>query len=283
MAGNVLQPQELHPFTDRLLSTFPILNSASPFLTQQLGDCYAEIFLKLNITNSQCLQLVISKGLGYGIVLFGALVKIPQIVKLLSSKAVTGVSFSSYVLETMASSIFVAYNMRNENPFSTFGESAFINIQNLIIMLLICLFKSRYYGMAIVVLMWGTTNALLVSNEVLSDYALEIMSGAVIPLSLFSKLPQILAIIKTGHVRNLSSLTVGAYFAGSVARMYTTLQEVDDKIILSNYVLSSILNFILVAQVLYYKFAKSKLSESTEESNEERKPVAKRRKAKKLD
>ena len=42
------------------------------------------------------------------------------------------------------------------------------------------------------------------------------------------------------------------YLAGSLSRIFTTLQEVDDKLILYGYVAGFVLNAILAAQMAFY-------------------------------
>ncbi len=42
------------------------------------------------------------------------------------------------------------------------------------------------------------------------------------------------------------------YLLGSLSRIFTTLQEVDDKLILYNFVAAFVLNLILATQMLYY-------------------------------
>lgn len=52
-----------------------------------------------------------------------------------------------------------------------------------------------------------------------------------------------------------ANLTVGQvfnYLLGSLARVFTTLQEVDDKLILYSFVAGFALNLVLALQMLYY-------------------------------
>ena len=42
------------------------------------------------------------------------------------------------------------------------------------------------------------------------------------------------------------------FCAGSLSRIFTTIQEVDDKMILSQFVAAFLLNSILAAQMIYY-------------------------------
>ena len=55
-----------------------------------------------------------------------------------------------------------------------------------------------------------------------------------------------------GNTGQLSAATVFMFAAGSSARIFTTLQEVDDKIVLLGYVMGTAVNLILAFQVLYY-------------------------------
>lgn len=42
------------------------------------------------------------------------------------------------------------------------------------------------------------------------------------------------------------------YLAGSLSRIFTTLQEVDDKLILYGFISGFVLNAVLAAQMVYY-------------------------------
>jgi len=51
------------------------------------------------------------------------------------------------------------------------------------------------------------------------------------------------------------------YLIGSLSRIFTTLQEVDDKLILYGFIAGFALNAILAAQMVYYWNAPAKKSE----------------------
>lgn len=85
----------------------------------------------------------------------GAIVKVPQILKIVSSKSARGLSLPAFVcqdeifasawlmsrsvqaLDALACGFALAYAARNHFPFSTYGENFFLTIQNVIITLLI--------------------------------------------------------------------------------------------------------------------------------------------------
>ena len=101
-----------------LVSIRMIESLLSPLLGNKV--CAASL-ASLDITVF-CVKLLISKGLGIGIVLGGAILKVPQIIKIVGAKSGKGISFASYFLETVSYTIGVCYNWRNQMPISTYGE-----------------------------------------------------------------------------------------------------------------------------------------------------------------
>ncbi|CAG8549180.1 3071_t:CDS:1 [Paraglomus occultum] len=232
---------------------------------QLIGDkCYTSLVEQFNVGDVDCMKLVLSKVLGLGIVVGGSLLKFPQIVKIISNGSAQGLSFESYVLETAAYAISVAYNYRQQNPFSTFGESVFLTIQDIIILLLILNYRKSprllfAAGLIIVTLSYVLSNASIVNDTMIAW-----LQVAAIPTGLVSKIPQIYTNYVNGSTGQLSALAVFGYMAGSLARIFTTITEVDDLIILTGFLLSTALNAILTLQMIIY-WHSDKLSPKKEE------------------
>ncbi|CAO3627323.1 unnamed protein product [Cunninghamella echinulata] len=98
-----------------------------PFIRQPItaiiGEtCYTSLIEDINYKDVACIKYTVSKGLGLGIVLGGAIVKIPQILTIVSHGSAQGLSLLSYLIESLSYTITLAYNIRQQNPFSTFGE-----------------------------------------------------------------------------------------------------------------------------------------------------------------
>ncbi|OAA40885.1 Mannose-P-dolichol utilization defect 1 protein [Beauveria brongniartii RCEF 3172] len=218
-----------------------------------VGDeCYKAIILDLDLENTACLKLGVSKGLGIGIIGASSIVKVPQILKLVSARSADGVSFLSYVLETSAYLITLAYNFRNGFPFSTYGETALILAQNVVISVLLLNYSNRAALAAVFVAVLGGAAGALFTDGVLDLKLLSYLQAGAGVLGVASKLPQILAIAQQGGTGQLSAFTVFNYLAGSLSRIFTTLQEVDDKLILYGFISGFVLNAILAAQMIYY-------------------------------
>ncbi|KAG0173527.1 hypothetical protein DFQ28_008201 [Apophysomyces sp. BC1034] len=235
-------------------------------LTALLGEqCYVTLIEDLNVTDVECIKYAISKGLGFGIVLGGCIVKIPQILTILRNKSAEGLSMSSYLMETFSYAITLAYNLRQGNPFSTFGEVLFIMLQNIVIMMLILLFGRQYRAIFFTLFNFVGLLYCLCSAKVVPSWALASLYAAAIPLSLASKIPQIFSNLSNKSTGQLSVFSVINYFAGSIARVFTTMTELDDPLMLGGVVLASILNGVLVLQVFLYWGNKVELKQSKTE------------------
>lgn len=55
-----------------------------------------------------------------------------------------------------------------------------------------------------------------------------------------------------GNTGVLSAITAFLNLGGTAARVFTTLQEVDDQLILAGFVSAVALNFVLAAQIVWY-------------------------------
>ncbi|KAK3398117.1 mannose-P-dolichol utilization defect 1 protein [Sordaria brevicollis] len=216
-------------------------------------SCYKKLILDIDLENNpECVKLGISKALGIGIVAASSIVKVPQILKLVNSKSASGVSFLSYLLETSSLLTSLAYNVRNGFPFSTFGETALILGQNVIISVLVLKYSGRAGIAALFVAALAVGVASLFSEQLLNMQQLSYLQAGAGVLGVASKVPQIVAILQEGGTGQLSAFAVFNYLAGSLSRIFTTLQEVDDKLILYGFIAGFALNLVLALQMVYY-------------------------------
>jgi mannose-P-dolichol utilization defect 1 len=245
---NPLKPIAL-PITTNLPA--PVQDAAISLLGK---TCHKALLLNLDITSHpECLSLAISKALGIAIITAASVVKVPQIIKLARSQSAEGLSISSYILETASFLINLAYNIRSGNPFSTYGEVSLILVQDVLICAMILFYsgKASQTG-ALMAALGGATYALLGNPDIVSQKQMTQLQAGAGVLSIASKLPQIFTVWAQGGTGQLSAFAVFNYLAGSLSRIFTTLQEVDDKLILYGFVAGFVLNAVLAAQMVYY-------------------------------
>ncbi len=90
-----------------------------PILQEFVGATCTKSLLALDLENKACIKLLISKVLSAGILAGSCIVKVPQILKIKSTKSTAGLSAASYILQNISIIIALAYNYRLGNPFST--------------------------------------------------------------------------------------------------------------------------------------------------------------------
>ena len=200
-AINAVRPH-LQPLTKNLPA--PVRDAVSSLL----GDaCYKRLVVDIAPT-AECTSLAVSKALGIGIVSMSAIVKLPQLLKILNSKSVEGLSFPSYLLETSAFAISLAYSARNGFPFSTYGENALVAAQNVVIAALILHLSGKSAGAAVFVGGAAAAGYALANDSIVNmDLLSQLMAGAG-ALGMAAKIPQIYTIWQQGGTGQLSAFAV---------------------------------------------------------------------------
>ena len=255
--------QNIQPITQNLPD--PVRNLAVSLLG---APCYESLVLDINLEDKQCLLLATSKALGVAIVATSAIVKLPQLFKIVQARSGAGISFLAYALETAALLVNLAYSSRSGFPFSTYGETALISLQNIAITLLVLHYGRNDGGAAAFVAAIASGMYALFSDNIVDMKMLALLQAAGGVLGVSSKIPQIWTIWQQGSTGQLSAFAVRQlnvhlviltkfwqvfnYLLGSLARVFTTLREVDDKLILYSYLAGLALNAVLTVQMLYY-------------------------------
>ena len=200
----------LTPITHRLPA--PIQELA----TMLLGDsCYRSLVHNLTISDSVCMKLAISKALSLAIVAASSVVKVPQMIKLINSGSAEGISFIGYLLETASLMVTIVYNVRNRFPFSSFGETAFIVIQNVAICFLVLEYSGKGNMGTMLIAALAGTGFVLFNSDLVSAELLQYMQMGAGAVAALSKLPQIIAIFREGGTGQLSAFTVGHAYAST--------------------------------------------------------------------
>jgi mannose-P-dolichol utilization defect protein 1 len=232
-----------------------------------------------------CAKLVISKVLGYGIVAGSALVKMPQILKIMRAASVAGLSGASINIEMLASTCSFAYYIGLGYPFSTWGENLFLFLQNAVIVTLYfgysrgSFVSPAYVAAATAFAAVGASLYLRLLPTVampaglcasLELKACELTSegiagGLPILLLLFSRLPQIVQNFQQGHTGMLAVPTYALNTLGSLARVFTILQEVNDVLVLGGTISAFLQNFTIILQMVLYRSANRKRAEAAEQ------------------
>ncbi|XP_023023686.1 mannose-P-dolichol utilization defect 1 protein homolog [Leptinotarsa decemlineata] len=213
--------------------------------------CFDNYFIEFNYLDGPCFSSTLSKCLGLGIILGSITVKLPQILKIIKNRSGEGINLYSVSLDLTAITIYMSYSFIKGFPFSSWGDAGFLAIQTVAIGVLVLL-----YGNSVALSLLYLTGYLIICFTMMSGltpiHILWTLQTCNIPIVVAGKLVQAWTNYKNGHTGQLSGITLFMLFAGSAARIFTSIQETGDSVVILTYIASTLSNGVLVFQLLYY-------------------------------
>lgn len=225
--------------------------------------CCNKLINELEFTDSACTKIFAAKLLGYGIIVGASLVKLPQVIKIFNAKSGAGITLFGVLLELMAITFNACYSFRNNFPFSAWGEAIFLAIETASIAFLILWYNgSKKVALGYVSGYVALISALVHPSFIPRDIVWWLQS-TVLPLAVTGKMIQAFKNYKAQHTGQISAVTAWSILAGSLARIFTTIQETGDMLTAVTFACAATANAILALQVAYYwksteKFLKKK-------------------------
>lgn len=213
--------------------------------------CYETYFYENNFFDVDCFKGLLSKVLGYGIVAGSLFVKVPQIMKILSNRSGAGINIFSVFLELTAITLNLSYNFVKGFPFSSWGDVSFLAVQTAVIAALVLHYNGSLLSVVAFLLSYIVAAYVLMSGLTTVDmlWSLQVLN---IPILIAGKMSQAFTNYLNKNTGQLSAVTCFMLFFGSTARVFTSIQETGDTLIIVTYVLSTLSNGVIVAQLLYY-------------------------------
>lgn len=196
----------------------------------------------------------LSKLLGTILIVASFGVKVPQIASIVQAKTVKGLSPIKSYTSILSLVLTVVYSVANQHPFTSWGDSFSILLQELIIVALIwtygdtSLITEIVYSVTFFIFS-GTVATSAMKSRPEKLWPMPILASVI---ALSGALPQILENYANKHTGPLSFITQLMIFLGLLVRVFTTLTEVNDPIVLGSVILSTIVNGIMLAQIILY-------------------------------
>jgi mannose-P-dolichol utilization defect 1 len=198
--------------------------------------------------------------LGYVVIFFSIVYKIPQIIQIQNVGSARGVNLLTN-LQDLAAYIFAfAYSHSEGHPFSAYGENLFQGIGTLIISSQIFYFERKrslsyvsqfIFGIGVSGVIMSKSKEIF--GRALGTQLLNLSKTVTIILGLTGKLPQVYSNFRAKAVGELSFVTTLLNFIGSLVRIYTVFKQLaGDALMITTQSTSLLVNGTLVLQILYY-------------------------------
>lgn len=245
-------PQVITNFNNPILNHLP--EKVVDLATETCGKLFSKICCVKVVHNFDadpvCMTMMATKLIGYGIIVAASAVKVPQVLKIFKAKSGAGITVFGALLELLAITFNTCYCFRNNFPFSAWGEAVFLAVETALIAFLI-LWYDNFKGRALTFL---TFYSILVYS-MLVIMPMDLMwycQSSVMYLSVSGKLFQVVKNYKAQHTGQISAVTAWSILAGSIIRVFTTIQETGDMLTASTFAAGAVANAILALQVMYY-------------------------------
>ncbi|XP_078053295.1 mannose-P-dolichol utilization defect 1 protein homolog [Augochlora pura] len=227
--------------------------------------CMEEYFDEYNFLDVGCFKSTLSTCLGLAIICGSFLVKVPQVVKILRSKSAEGINFVSVLLDLLVITSMVSYSFVSGFPFSAWGDGVFLGLQTLAIAILVLHFNGNTTYAAVFFVAYLAIVAEAMSGRTPTNvlWACQTMN---IPIVLVSKFIQAYTNYSYGSTGQLSAVTGFMLFFGSLARIFTSVQETGDASMIIMYICSMLANAVIAFQILYYWNVKLSTKEKTKKA-----------------
>ncbi len=214
--------------------------------------CYAR-FLSGDFLHWGCLRLTASRAIGVAIITGACVVKVPQIAAFVAAGSAAGCSLGAAYAELAGYALTLIFHVTNGSPWTAYGEAVVVAAQ----------------AAAVVGIMWAyawpgvphaalaaAAGAALVQAALAAarggTYLAAVQAGATL-LFMGARLVQIVDNVRAGSTGTQALLTLVMNFGGSAARIFTAAVEVRDRPeVLLSFVISTLLNGVLLAQYAYY-------------------------------
>ncbi|KAI6243838.1 Mannose-P-dolichol utilization defect 1 protein-like protein [Aphelenchoides fujianensis] len=215
------------------------------------GDCFNRMVVEADFLNEKCAPAVLSRLLGFAITAGSGFLLLPQILKIYNARSGQGISLYAQLLALLGAGAICAYSYEKQFVFSQWGDSLLVFIQTtIIVMQLIYYSDHASYTFAFMAFIWMISMA--VTYHYVPFEVIQALQTAVIPITIAAKGIQIVTNYRNKSTGQLAFLSVFLAFAGCVARIFTSIQETGDHLIIFAYVAAAILNGVIFLQMFVY-------------------------------
>ncbi|CAL1686516.1 unnamed protein product [Lasius platythorax] len=179
--------------------------------------------------------------------------KVPQILKLVSVKSADEISTLGLFLELTSYTVMTSYNYTNGYSVLSYLEYPIILTQEYILIFLVLKYLNRInvWSFLCAVVYFALSACLLL--EIVPKIVLTLLAPMCTPISASSKIVQLLAILRARNAESVSPLTWFISAFTNLTRVFTIWVDSADVLLLGNFIISVLLSSSIMFSALYYR------------------------------
>ncbi|XP_001122178.2 PQ-loop repeat-containing protein 3 [Apis mellifera] len=181
------------------------------------------------------------------------ILKIPQILNLLTAKSANQISIVSLLLELTSYTVMTSYNFTNGYSVLSYLEYPIILFQEYILIFLVLKYLNKINIFSILVSILYIAISISLAIQLIPKFVLTILAPLCTPISVSSKIIQLLAIIRAKNADTVSPITWFISAFTNLTRVFTIWMDSADILLLGNFVISVILSSSIMFFAIYYK------------------------------
>ncbi len=198
------------------------------------------------------LALTVSRVLSYSVVAVCSVMKFPQIYTILSAKSATGISLRASWLEISSFLIGFFYGYTNNFNISTYGEAGLLALQAAPLIVLIMQYQRKWNLENIIYIIITAIFVYASLAGVVPQYVFRILLSATIVTGSLGTSVQISNIYQLKSRGDVSVITWGLATYGCLVRVFSSVVEVGDYLIILNYIVALFLCSTVLCMCFYY-------------------------------
>lgn len=186
------------------------------------------------------------------------ILKIPQILNLLLAKSADQISILALLLELTSYTVMTNYNYTNGYSILSYLEYPVILLQEYILIFLVLKYLNKINKFSILVTILYFSISISFALQLIPKTVLTILAPMCTPISVSSKVVQLLAIFRAKNADTVSPITWFISAFTNLTRVFTIWMDSADIILLANFIISVILSSSIMFSAIYYRWNKVK-------------------------
>lgn len=179
--------------------------------------------------------------------------KIPQILNLLTAKSADQISVVGLLLELTSYTVMASYNFTNGYSILSYLEYPVILLQEYILIFLVLKYLNKINTFSILVSILYIAISISFAMQLIPKVVLTILVPLCTPISVSSKVVQLVAIFRAKNADTVSPITWFISAFTNLTRVFTIWMDSADILLLGNFIISVILSSSIMFSAIYYR------------------------------